>query len=551
MSSAVVSIDLGILLPVLAPALGAAAVLVVDVLATRLRRTHYALALATLLVGAVATVPGLGSVPGDARSTLCLPASPGRCLYAATAVASGLQLAALLGAGSRCCWPGPRTARPAGRTAVTVSLVLTATAGATAVAARPRPRHLAGRPRAGHAAGRGAGRAARDPPAARRGRGAADHLAGVVRDAGHGGRALARRDRLGRSSTPGPRCWPPPTSAPHAGLLPRRRAGPGRHRVQALAGALPRLDPDDVRGCARCRSRRSSPATPRWRRWPRCSWSSRRSPRSGRPSSSRWPCSPSLSMTLGNLMALRQDDVVRLLAWSTVAQAGWVVLPLAAVSTLRRRASARLPAGLPRRHPGWRSPWSPRWSRLRGPARPGPALRPGRGLLREHPCWPAALGAGAALASPACRPACSGLVAKVVALRPVVAEGCGCSRWSPRPTRCSASRSTCAGCGCCSGRSRRAAGGGRRAGGAGRRGAARPRGRRATQRRATPRSWRRSALDLAALVAHQLAPDLLLRPARLSSGRAAGPAAGGNAGAVGTPACATSLSQTCTSTTTV
>ena len=51
MSSAVVSIDLGILLPVLAPALGAAAVLVVDVLATRLRRTHYALALVGLLVG--------------------------------------------------------------------------------------------------------------------------------------------------------------------------------------------------------------------------------------------------------------------------------------------------------------------------------------------------------------------------------------------------------------------------------------------------------------------------------------------------------------------
>ena len=39
------------------------------------------------------------------------------------------------------------------------------------------------------------------------------------------------------------------------------------------------------------------------------------------------------SMTLGNIMALRQDSVVRLLAWSTVAQAGWVVMPLAAVSS--------------------------------------------------------------------------------------------------------------------------------------------------------------------------------------------------------------------------
>jgi NADH-quinone oxidoreductase subunit N len=36
-----------------------------------------------------------------------------------------------------------------------------------------------------------------------------------------------------------------------------------------------------------------------------------------------------VTMTVGNLVALRQQSVVRLLAWSTVAQAGWVVLPLA------------------------------------------------------------------------------------------------------------------------------------------------------------------------------------------------------------------------------
>ena len=47
-----------------------------------------------------------------------------------------------------------------------------------------------------------------------------------------------------------------------------------------------------------------------------------------------------LSMTLGNVMALRQDDVVRLLAWSTVAQAGWVVLPLVSISALGVGASA-------------------------------------------------------------------------------------------------------------------------------------------------------------------------------------------------------------------
>jgi NADH-quinone oxidoreductase subunit N len=37
-----------------------------------------------------------------------------------------------------------------------------------------------------------------------------------------------------------------------------------------------------------------------------------------------------LSMTVGNLVALRQDRMVRLLAWSSVAQAGYLLAPLAA-----------------------------------------------------------------------------------------------------------------------------------------------------------------------------------------------------------------------------
>jgi len=37
-----------------------------------------------------------------------------------------------------------------------------------------------------------------------------------------------------------------------------------------------------------------------------------------------------LSMTVGNLVALRQDRMVRLLAWSSVAQAGYILAPLAA-----------------------------------------------------------------------------------------------------------------------------------------------------------------------------------------------------------------------------
>ena len=40
-----------------------------------------------------------------------------------------------------------------------------------------------------------------------------------------------------------------------------------------------------------------------------------------------------LTITVGNLVALRQRLAVRLLAWSTVAQAGWVILPLAGAAS--------------------------------------------------------------------------------------------------------------------------------------------------------------------------------------------------------------------------
>ena len=40
-----------------------------------------------------------------------------------------------------------------------------------------------------------------------------------------------------------------------------------------------------------------------------------------------------LTMTVGNLVALRQWHAVRLLAWSTVAQGGYLLVPLAIAST--------------------------------------------------------------------------------------------------------------------------------------------------------------------------------------------------------------------------
>ncbi len=126
-----------------------------------------------------------------------------------------------------------------------------------------------------------------------------------------------------------------------------------------------------------------------------------------------------LSMTVGNVMALRQDDVVRLLAWSTVAQAGWVVLPLVSLSALGARASATylltyvaatlvafaVVALTVSEHP-----------------RAGRRLTAYDGMWRRHPVRAGAL--ALALTSLAgLPPGVIGLAGKVVALRPVVAQG--------------------------------------------------------------------------------------------------------------------------------
>ena len=385
MSSSVVSVDAGVLLPVLAPAAGAAAVLVLDVVAPRLRRSHYLLALVSVVVGVFGTLPGLGAVPGDARSTLCLPASPDRCFYAATAVGSGLQLAALLGAlvTLLLAWPEERDA-PAGRAAVTASLVLTATAGATAVAAARDlgtwlvALELATLPIVALVALRGARSAVSGAVAllttslvsfamlalaaalwlAATGRAFFDADAALVAAADPGRRAvlvlavvLALAGIGFKLSLVPFHAWTPETydGAP----LSVATFLAGTSKVAALAALLVVVQA----------------VTPL-----------------GAPVLSAVAGLAVLSMTLGNVMALRQDNVVRLLAWSTVAQAGWVVLPLAAVSTAAVRACRRVPAGLPRRHPAG----------LRRGGRAHRAARPGGG---PHPLG-VRLGPGAAARAP-------------------------------------------------------------------------------------------------------------------------------------------------------
>lgn len=126
-----------------------------------------------------------------------------------------------------------------------------------------------------------------------------------------------------------------------------------------------------------------------------------------------------LSMTLGNVVALRQDDVVRLLAWSTVAQAGWVVLPLVSVSGAGTRAAA-----------GYLLSYVvatlvafavvAATVRELGPA--GRRLSAYGGLWQRRP-WRAGALAVALTSLAGLPPGVVGLVGKVVALRPVVAGG--------------------------------------------------------------------------------------------------------------------------------
>jgi NADH-quinone oxidoreductase subunit N len=129
-----------------------------------------------------------------------------------------------------------------------------------------------------------------------------------------------------------------------------------------------------------------------------------------------------LTMTVGNLVALRQQTAVRLLAWSTIAQAGWVLLPLTgAVSEGKLTAVVAASLGyllayvvaslavfgvvvrVAERHPDG--------------ARHG--LDAYAGLWRRRPALSLVLGFGL-LCLAGLPPGVMGVVAKVVALVPVV-----------------------------------------------------------------------------------------------------------------------------------
>lgn len=153
-----------------------------------------------------------------------------------------------------------------------------------------------------------------------------------------------------------------------------------------------------------------------------------------------------LTMTVGNLVALRQHVAVRLLAWSTVAQAGWVLLPLAAASRttpLGEVASGAVAAsgsivaqgsgvrGALAASLGYLVAYSAASLAAFGvvvllarhvPSGEEHTLDAYRGLARREPVAAAVLGfALACLAG--LPPGVMGLVAKVVAVRPLVDAG--------------------------------------------------------------------------------------------------------------------------------
>lgn len=416
------SVAFGPLWPVLAPALAAVLVLVLDVAVPQARRTHLVVAALGLAGGAVATGPGLGA-GSAARETFCVVPG-GSCLYSAGSLTSGLQLLAL---GSALVvlvltwadWDRPDDEAGGGRTAVLTALLLAATAGVVAVPAagdlatllvalelatlptvalvaleRARARHARAITAAVSllttslvsfallalgaalwvaATGTALLSATRAADAVDAGRGPLLVLAAVLALAGLGFKLSAVPFHA----------WTPITytGAP----LPVTVYLAATSKVAALGGLVVLVQA--LAGAAVVTVVAIGVVA-------------------------------ALSMTVGNVRALREHDLVRLLAWSAVAQAGWVMLPLAAVSARSGRAAAGylvvyavatlaafvavvLVAALPAR---------------------GVRLEHHRALARSHPLVAAALTL-ALLTLAGLPPAVVGLVAKVVALRPVAGEG--------------------------------------------------------------------------------------------------------------------------------
>jgi NADH-quinone oxidoreductase subunit N len=328
-------VDWALIAPVLGPALAAVLVLVLDAVLPRgllSRRGPLVLDLvagAGLLAGVVALVP----LAGERRATFCVGPGRAACSYAAEPITTGLQLVILLAAGVCLLLAiGQRVQPPRAEHHL---LLLTATAGAVAVAgARDLATVLvaletASLPAVGLVGLRRDGRGAE---AALKllltsvvsvallvlgiamlyaacgtlhlgalGSGTLVPVTGAARSLAGLGLLVAVAGIAFKLSVVPFQLWTPDTYAgaplPVAAFLSAvsKAAGLAALVVVLVAGA-------DVAGATWSRAIGALAA---------------------------------VTMTVGNLVALRQRGAVRLLAWSTVAQAGWVILPLAGAGLTR------------------------------------------------------------------------------------------------------------------------------------------------------------------------------------------------------------------------
>lgn len=417
-------VNLGALWPVLAPAFAALLVLLLDILAPRAHTVHPWVAVAGLVAGGVLTVPALNQGAGDSTGAFCLPS--GHCLYAVSSLTAGLQLLALFSALVVLVLTWSQWGR-AGRgdagtapTVVLVALFLAATAGVAAVpAARdlgtllvalelatlPVVGLVALERRAARHAGAVAGAVALlttslvsfallalgaalwvaatgtallDPAAAATAAQVPEQAALLLLG------AVLVLAGLGFKISAVPfHAWTPLTYA--SAPLPVTTYLAGTSKVAALGGMIVLVQA--LAGTSGFTLLAVAVLA-------------------------------ALTMTVGNAMALRQDDVVHLLAWSAVAQAGWLMLPLASLSSRAVHAAGGylavyvvatvlafvIVAAVAQRPGG------------------GTALSDHTALARRQPLTAAALGL-ALLTLAGLPPAIIGLVAKVVVLRPVAADG--------------------------------------------------------------------------------------------------------------------------------
>lgn len=425
------------LLPALAPAAAALVILLLDALRPRLARVHVAVAVVALVVGAAAALPAALGAASTPSKSLCLPS--GTCLWTADPITGALQMGALVATLAAVLLLLPRLLAAAddapaaaevqrGGAAVTLALMLGSTTGAVSVAAaRDIPAwlvslELATLPVVALVALRG------------------------TRASGHGALSLLTTSLVSFAFLVlGSALWLTATGDPTLSVAARAAAwgDPARRAVLVLGVVVL------IAGLAFKLS-----AVP-FHAWTPQAYGSGGLPIAALlASASKIAALAALigvlrpftglvgtagaphvvpfvlallavsSMLVGNVMALRQVDAVRLLAWSTVAQAGWVVLPLTSMTALGHRAAAAYVltyatativafaavSTVVVRHAG---------QPTTGEVAPGRRLTAFTGLVRTHPVAGVPLGL-ALFVLAGLPPGVIGLLAKVVALRPVV-----------------------------------------------------------------------------------------------------------------------------------